>query len=201
MQFLDECHVQIYHQRTRILTEGLKPESVYMVAHGTIDIFNESPLGHRVLLHRAGQGEIVGDIEMLAEEPCVATCETSETATLLICSRKQFLTAIAADKQFLRNLMKIISLRLDRSNQFKVVDRCYPIEQRLCSYLQYLSLRTPVITENQHFLAELIGCSRQTINRELRALRDLGVISTQNSRIEVLDPERLADLAQSRLPD
>ncbi len=196
--FLDRCSVRVLRKRTQILMEGSFPDGVYIVAHGTLDIFNTSNDGQRVLLHRAAQGEIVGELEMLADKVCTASCETSENATMLVCSKTQLFEAVRT-QLFLRNLMQVLYMRLDRSNQFKVVDSCYPIEQRLCAYLKYLSATNPVIAENQLFLAELIGCSRQTINRELKRLRDYGVIETHNSRIEIIDKERLALMAQSRI--
>ncbi|MEO0911407.1 MAG: Crp/Fnr family transcriptional regulator [Pseudomonadota bacterium] len=197
--FLDRCAIQTVQRKTQILREGVYPDAFYIVAHGTIDIFSESATGHRVLFHRAGQGETVGELELIANKVCTATCETGENALLLVCSKPQLFEAVR-NPNFLRNLMQVLYTRLDRSNKFKVVDSCYPIEQRLCAYLKYLSARNLVITENQLFLAELIGCSRQTINRELRVLRDLGIIETHNSRIEILDQEGLSDLAQPRVP-
>lgn len=195
--FLDQCTVQTVQRKTQVLKEGTYPDALFLVAHGTLDIFSESDTGHRVLFHRAGQGETVGELEMIADKTCTASCETSENATLLVCSKSQLFEAVRSPA-FLRNMMQILYTRLDRSNKFKVVDSCYPIEQRLCAYLKYLSARNLVITENQLFLAELIGCSRQTINRELRVLRDLGIIETRNSRIEILDEERLSEMAQAR---
>lgn len=192
--FLDRCLVKQFLKPSQLLVEGEPATGVYIIAHGTVDIYNSSHNGHRVLLHRAGQGEIIGDLETLAETACAASCETGRNATLLVCPKFLLLEA-HANAGFLRNMSLINYNRVLRSNQFKVVDNCYPIKQRLCAYLLYLSGRKQVITENQSFLAELIGCSRQTVNRELKDLRDEGVIETRSKWIEVANMELLQSYA------
>ena len=45
----------------------------------------------------------------------------------------------------------------------------------------------PEITKPQADLAGLLGCARQTLNRELGRLRDRNVIEIEKGRIRVLD--------------
>lgn len=192
--FLDRCTVRHIRKRTHILTEGGYADGVWIVAHGKVDVYNTSFNGQRVLLHRAGEGEILGELETMADRVCVASCETTGAAILLFCPGSLLFEAVRTHI-FLRNLQQVLYGKMLRSSRFKVVDSCYPIGQRLCAYLNYLAGNGSVITESQSFLAELIGCSRQTINRELKVLRDDGVIATHNSRIEIADAARLRTLA------
>jgi len=53
------------------------------------------------------------------------------------------------------------------------------------------SERNNTIFDSQTYLAGVVGCSRQTINKELGALRDKNFISTKKGKIEVLDREKL----------
>ncbi len=188
--FLDRCTSRIFRQKTVLLRESEAADGVYIVAHGSIDIYSTSYNGHRVLLHRAGQGEIVGELEAISQRLCTATCETGRNTTILTVPIALLMEYLKGDL-FLRNVMSIFYNRLDRSNQFKVVDNCYPIRQRLSAYLLYLSGKSRVISDNQTFLAELIGCSRQTINRELGSLRDDGVLTIKGRKIEIVDLDLL----------
>ncbi len=196
--FVDRCTVRHIRKRTLLLAEGAYPDACYLIAYGTLDVYSTSNEGQRVLLHRGGEGLLIGEMETIADRVCVASCETGETATVISIS-KSLLFEATRNPIFLRNMTRLQYDRLDRSKQFKVIDSCYPIDQRLAAYLRYLGERGPIISENQNFMAELIGCSRQTINRELKVLRDEGIIATHNSRIEILDPEKLDELAQTRL--
>ncbi|MHA3915885.1 Crp/Fnr family transcriptional regulator [Halovulum sp. GXIMD14793] len=192
--FLDRCTPKLYRQKTVVLREGEPVEGIFIVAFGTLDIYSTSFNGHRILLHRAGQGEILGELEIMADRPCAASCETARNTTLLNVP-VPLLYEHLASRKFMRNLMQTLHKRLRRENQFKVLDKCYPIRQRLSAYLLYLSGRSMIVTDNQSFLAELIGCSRQTINRELGALRDDGAIRISGRKIEIADVDLLRDFS------
>ena len=43
----------------------------------------------------------------------------------------------------------------------------------------------------QQDIAELIGTTRESINKELKTLRDKGIISTEGGFIQIVDLERL----------
>ena len=53
------------------------------------------------------------------------------------------------------------------------------------------SERNSTIYDSQTYLAGVVGCSRQTINKELGVLRDKGFISVEKGVIEILDREKL----------
>ena len=73
----------------------------------------------------------------------------------------------------------------------KFVDQFYPVDQRLCDYLYRLSVERPEISKTQADLAGLLGCARQTLNRELGRLRDQDIIQMEKGKIRVTDREAL----------
>ena len=81
--------------------------------------------------------------------------------------------------------------RLVRDNSTKFVDQFYPVEQRLCDYLYRLSADKPVITKTQADLAGLLGCARQTLNRELGRLRGKKILTMEKGKIHILDRQAL----------
>lgn len=184
--FLDRCHSKTYRSKTIVLKEGALAASVFIVAHGKLDIFTTSGDGTKILLHRARRGEIVGELETIAQKPCVATCQTGANTTLVACSEALLLQTLSS-RVFMKNLMATLYYRLERANKFKIVDSCFTTKQRICAYLLYLSDADNTVSDNQSFLAELTGCSRQTINRELGVLRDQGILNVTARRIDILD--------------
>ena len=87
--------------------------------------------------------------------------------------------------------------RLVRDNAYKFVDSFYPVEQRLCDYLHRLSVGNPVVAKTQAELAGLLGCARQTLNRELKHLRQQGIIELEKGKIRVIDRPTLGQLAEN----
>jgi CRP-like cAMP-binding protein len=55
------------------------------------------------------------------------------------------------------------------------------------------------LTLTQGDLAALLCASRQRINGVLRQLQQMGILGGSHGRIEVLQPQRLAEVAQGRL--
>ena len=191
---LDQGQLKSYRRPTIVLREGELANNVFMVANGTLDIYYDGLTDTKMLLHRARVGEIVGELELLSDMPCAATCETNRDTSLVIFS-KDLVAEFFRTDVILRNMAAILHTRLERSNKFRVVDNCFPSRQRLCAYLLYLRGRDDVVTDNQKFLADLIGCTRQTINRELGSLRDEGVLVISGRTIQIVDVARLTELS------
>ncbi len=183
---IDGAAVRHFQSESILLREGQFADAIYLLVHGTLDITRSDADGRRGLLHRGGAGTLVGDVETMGEIPCIATCETGAAATLIGFTRGQFHEMLGLPL-FTRNLSRIQAQRLHRANLLRTLDNFVPIEQRLATYLCYLADRNSVVVANQNFLADIVGCSRQTVNRVLRSLRDQGLIETHNSWIRVLE--------------
>jgi len=189
-RFIDDCLIRSYEQSDSILTQGDKVTGMYMIAHGSVEIVSINAEGQTVLIHLSRQGEVFGDIETLADKPAAASCSAASQTVLLFAPR-QMMQSAARDLTFLRNLMAVNFDRLVRDNTTKFVDQFYPVEQRLCDYLFRLSVDRPEVTKTQADLAGLLGCARQTLNRELGRLRDKAIIQMEKGKIRVLDRDAL----------
>ena len=93
--------------------------------------------------------------------------------------------------EFVTNLMKVFHGHLLQLNYFKLVDRNSPVDHRLCAYLLMFSERNSKIYDSQSYLAGVVGCSRQTVNKELGVLREKKFIAIEKGSIEILDREKL----------
>ena len=193
-EFLDECSVQMYEKPTTVLTQGDPVHGMLLIDHGSVEITCVNPDGQHVMIHVMRHGEVFGDVEVMAEAPCAATCTVAANTTLLYCAR-QLLYDSVHSMVFLRNLMRVSYDRLVRDNSTKFVDQFYPVEQRLCAYLHRLSVDKPEISKTQGDLAGMLGCARQTLNRELGRLRDRAVIDIEKGKIRVNDREALLKIA------
>ena len=90
-------------------------------------------------------------------------------------------------------MAKILHRRLAYNNWLKHVGQFGAVGQRLRGYLYLLSETSIKIDETQSYLANVVGCSRQTINRELARLREDGLIEQSGSEIIILDRAALGD--------
>ena len=188
--FLNQCAVRFFEESTQVFTQGEKPQGMVMIAHGTVEVSFVSDEGHRSIIHHSGPGETLGDAEAIADRGCAASCTALANTTLLFCATPLLFEHLKSPV-FIRNFANVFCSRLERDNAFKSVDQFLPVDQRIFSYLAQLSRKKRIISQSQAYLANVVGCSRQTVNRTLGALRDDGVIELRKGVIEVVDHEAL----------
>lgn len=188
--FLNKCVVKVYAKPTVILEQGEHAFGMILIAHGYVDISFIGEGGQHMFLARAKAGDALGETETISEEPCAASGETSANTTILYCAAPNLGTALQ-NPGFIKNLTKISYKRLVYDNWVKHNAQFGDVGQRLRGYLYILSGKADRIRETQSYLANVVGCSRQTINRELAVLRAEGLIAQRGSEIEILDRKAL----------
>jgi CRP-like cAMP-binding protein len=189
--FLDSCSVRVLELETTILSQGEHALGMFLIAHGTVEVSFLSEDGNKSIIYHAGVGEVLGVIETVAERSCAATCTAFANTTVLFCARPVLFEQLKSPV-IIRNLAMIAHTALTRDNIFKSVDQFYTVEQKICMYLLQLSSESSKFTQSQSYLANAVGCSRQTVNKELGRLRELNIIDQTRGAIEVLDPAALS---------
>ena len=188
--FLDRCTVQVYEKPTHILVQGEHSPGMWLIADGSVEVLYLGEDGQQTFFARAPAGSIVGETEAITDQQCAATVEAMANSTLLFCP-KSLLLEMLTSLDFVKNMVKVFHGHLLQLNYFKLVDRHSPVDHRLCAYLLMFSERNNKIFDSQSYLAGVVGCSRQTINKELGVLRDNNWISIKKGIIEILDREKL----------
>ena len=188
---LAECPVSSYHSATPILHQGERANGCFIVVRGRVEISYIDPQGNAVIIHVASTGEVVGEVEALSERPCAATCTALPNTTVIYCSTEALHRHIPA-RILITNLAAILHDRLTRDNRLRAIGQFYSAEERICLYLdQFTTPDHPETRLSQAYLATLVGCSRQKVNRVLGDLRRDGIIALERNTIRVLDRARL----------
>ncbi len=190
--FLNACAAKIYRSPTTIFEQGEPADGMIIIAHGYVDVTFFGEDGHQMFLTRSKVGSTLGESESVSEEPCAASCKTSPNATLLHCASGDLIKALQ-NTGFIKNMTKIFHRRLVYDNWVKHIAQFGAVGHRLRGYLYILSENTGTIRETQSYLANMVGCSRQTVNRELAAIREAGLIAQSGSEITVLDRVALGE--------
>lgn len=198
--FLNGSTVESYQISTPVLIQDQLFDGVVMVAEGSVEVRYTGSDGNTVVMYHAAAGTILGAVEAMAKKPCAATCTAFANASLLICP-DALLQRYLQIPRFMRNISTTIYDALRRNNELKKVDQFYTAEQRICSYLAQLAKHSRHIQQSQAYVANVVGYSRQTVNKEFGYLKDRGVLAVSKGRIEILDADaltrRIKDLDQS----
>lgn len=196
--FLAECQVRSFRTARDILWQGETTEGFFLIEQGQVEVTYIDGQGNSVIVHIAGPGEIVGEIEALCGRPCAATCKALANSRLLYSTTAQLLKHVPL-AQLVPNLASELHGRLLRDNRQRAVDHFLTADQRICLYLhQFTTAAQPELHVSQAYLASLAGCSRQTVNRKLNELRGRGIIDISRSSITVLIRDEL-EIAQGEV--
>ncbi|MTH36500.1 cyclic nucleotide-binding domain-containing protein [Paracoccus limosus] len=186
LAFLKECQPLHLPGPAEILSQGEPPRSCYLIVQGRVEITFLDHDGNVVLVHVAGPGEMVGEVEILSDLTCAATCRTYPHTRLLTFGAA-LLTRHVPPPILMRNLAALFHNRLLLHSRMRAITQFYPAEARVRLHLLNLADNRSEVQVNQAQLAQMAGCSRQTVNRVLGELRAEGLIVTRRGAVRILN--------------
>ena len=197
-EFLNSCKTRDVAAGTVILQQGETTENMLMVASGRVEISYLNEAGHNTIIYHAFEGNVLATVEVLSERPCAGTCTALIDTSVLVCTKNMLFEKMRS-RSFVKSFAADLHDVLTHDNRYKSIDQFYSAEQKICVYLMKLSAGDATVYMNsQSYLADVVGCSRQTVNKELGRLRDMGVIEFGRSKITIIDydalSKRLAEL-------
>ncbi|WP_323716901.1 Crp/Fnr family transcriptional regulator [Paracoccus aminovorans] len=190
--FYAQCTPRAFSNATEILSQDEETPCAFLIVEGRVEVTFVDVDGNTVIAHIAGAGEVMGEVELLSGKTCAATCRAMPNSRLLGFS-STLLMEFVPTEVILRNFAGILHGRLVRDQRQLAIAQFYPAEARICLHL--LRLSTGARSElhiSQAQLALLAGCSRQTVNSTLAALRAQGIIELGRGIVRVLQPGRLS---------
>jgi CRP/FNR family cyclic AMP-dependent transcriptional regulator len=189
-----------------LFRKGDEGKALYMIIQGKIKISVTSRLGNEVILAMLSDGDFFGEMALLDGLPRSADAVANEDTHLLVLSRSEFLSFIIHNESAAMSILFALSQRLRKADDF-LADTCFlNIGSRLAKKLLELGEThgqqeggTTQIKLNltQTELASMVGATRESINKELRKLRDKGLVTKQGRTFLIHNPERLKRLVRS----
>lgn len=183
-----------------LFRKGDEGTALYIIIKGRIKITVPSKLGDEITLAILGQSDFFGEMALLDSLPRSADATAVEETLLYVLNRSDFLSFLIHNENAVRAILYALSSRLRKTDDF-LTEVCFlNISARLARRL--LEMSESLIHENkpgssmelkltQKDLASLLGTTRETINRELKILRDRGIVSTSRNLITIHNLELL----------
>ena len=188
------------HQRGDLLfSQGEEAEGFFLVCEGRVKIYKLSPDGKERILHIVQRGQSFAEAAIFGDGRYPAFAEPLETTRLVFFPRREFLDLLHAQAQIAINMIGGLS-RFLRQFAMQIEDLTFKdVPARLARYLLDLadgdeSVVLP-ITKTQ--LASRLGTVSETLSRTLRKMSDEAMIRVQGKQIDLLDYDRLIDLADA----
>ena len=180
-----------------ICEEGVAGDYMYLIQQGQVKVTKTSEDGREKILEIFGEGAFIGEMALLDREPRSASMKTTSACVLLALSRQDFLGLLRQNPEIAMGVIRELSRRLRETDEQVRALMFERVEQRTRRVLRRLAREphparpelglTGPVTHQQ--LADLVGTSRETVTRVLKALRDEGWLEQQGKRYSVRKDE------------
>jgi CRP-like cAMP-binding protein len=187
---------------TSIFVKGDPGSSLFAICQGTVKISVPSVDGHDAVFNVMGKGDIFGEIALLDGRPRTADAIAVTDCELFIIERRDFLPLVREEPDIALKLIEILCDRVRRTTEqaenlmflhlpgrlAKALLRMADGDRRACE-------RKVAVTQKD--LANSIGMSRESTNRQLRIWEEQEWVRLERNAIFILQVNALERIAQS----
>ena len=174
--------------------------TLFIVEEGSIRIYMPGAQGADLTLAVMGPQEFFGDMSLLDGHPRSASASAIVDSILVSLDRADFTNLLRARPDAALAVLAEITGRLRGSDQMASDLAFLDASGRLARKLLELADRNGVPRANgvllnvpltQEDLANMIGVTRESVNRNLSMFRRLGLVASEGRKIIIRDPEHL----------
>ncbi len=183
-----------------VFSEGEAGDSLYVLLQGKIKLSRSAADGRENMLAVLGPGEVFGELSLFDPGPRTATATAVVDSTLAHLENGALQPWIDDRPEVAERLLMVLARRLRRTNN-AIADLVFTdVPGRVAKALLSLAERfgTPVddglrVTHDltQEELAQLVGASRETVNKALADFASRGWLRLDSRAVVLLDRERL----------
>ncbi|MDX6296608.1 MAG: family transcriptional regulator, cyclic receptor protein [Nocardioidaceae bacterium] len=183
-----------------LFSEGDEGDRLYIVTEGKVKLGRSSVDGRENLLAILGPGQMFGELSLFDPGPRSATVTAVTDCTMQSLSHEELGSWLDGRPEVARGLLSQLAGRLRRANDV-VADLVFSdVPGRVAKALLDLSSRFGRIADDgvhvhhdltQEELAQLVGASRETVNKALADFASRGWLRLEARSVVLLDVDRL----------
>jgi CRP-like cAMP-binding protein len=183
-----------------LFREGDSGDRLYVVMAGKIKLGRSSPDGRENLMAVLGPGQMFGELSLFDPGPRSLTATAVTDVTMLSLGHAALLSWLTGHPDVARNLLGQLASRLRRTNDV-VADLVFSdVPGRVAKALLDLASRFGRQADDglhvhhdltQEELAQLVGASRETVNKALADFANRGWLRLEPRSVVLVDVERI----------
>ena len=180
-------------------------DRLYIVTDGKVKLSHSSDDGRENLIAVLGPGEIIGELTLFDPGPRSTTATAVSPASLLYLEHEDLMHVLDTNPTLAKHMLRALAQRLRRTNE-SLSDLVFSdVPGRVAKALLDLADRFGTATDKgvhvphdltQEELAQLVGASRETVNKSLADFVSRGWIRLEGRAVTLLDVDRLARRAR-----
>src|ERR1700693_2307619 len=186
-----------------IVSKGDPGNSLIAVISGTVKISVSSADGRSAILNLIGPGEIFGEMSVLDGQPRSADATANTNCEIFIIDRREFLPFVRSQPALAMKFIELLCTRLRWTSDQVEQIILQNLPGRLASALlrltdkQTLAPGARTIAVTQQEISEMVGMTRESINKQLRVWAARNWVRLEHGAIVVLNTEALRALVEA----
>lgn len=190
--------------REVLFHKGDPAAQVYVVASGRLKVSSTSSEGDDVVLNLLDAGEVVGELPLLVGGQRTATVTALEPSELVVLDRREFLRFVREHPEAAVELLAVLGERVVRLSEYLEDTIFLGVGARIAKKLLLLADQFGGEGEDgvrvelrlsQGELASFVGTTRETLNKQIRAWGEAGIVHMESGSITIHRREELERLA------
>jgi CRP/FNR family transcriptional regulator, cyclic AMP receptor protein len=189
----------------RLFSEGDTGDKLYIILSGKIKLTKAAPDGRENLLSVHGPGEMFGELSLFDPIPRTSSATAVTNAELAGVAHEDLRSWLTTRPEVAMHLLRALARRLRRINEVKADLVFTDVPGRVAKALLDLAERFGVPTPagiqvnhdlTQEELAQLVGASRETVNKALADFAARGWLQLAAKSVLLTDVDRLRKRAR-----
>lgn len=188
-----------------IFSEGQPGDQMYVIVEGKVKLGQTSADGRESLLGVLGPGEMFGELSLFDPGLRTSTATALTDSIVLALGNDQLRPWLSGRPEVAAALLQALARRIRRTNEAMADLVFSDVPGRVAKALMELGEKFGEVTPDgllvthdmtQEELAQLVGASRETVNKALADFAQRGWIRLESRQVLILDVERLGKRAR-----
>lgn len=182
------CQERSVPKNTMVISEGDETDCLYVLLTGKAHALRSDESGRQFIVNRFAAFDYFGEMSLFDRNARCATVITKHKCTFIILPRKVFFEFAAQHPEIYQNMIRILLDKLRRATEQISELAFLDVYGRLSRFLVENQNEAGVIEEKltQQELADIVGSSRETVNRIYNELVTGGFITKEDGRLRMM---------------
>ena len=189
--------------RTVLFRKSDPGTNMMVVRKGRVKACTHSEDGKELVLNMFGPGDVFGEVALLDGSPRTADAVTIDDCDLLVLDRRDFVPFLLEHSDASVRMLEVLTHRLRRTTQLleDVAFREGPsrLARRFVHLAEFSGRKVDdgIFVDmplSQQQLGNMVGMTRESINKQLRQWRDEGLISWARGYYTINDLDQLSQI-------
>ncbi len=173
---------------TQLLHQGADVDRIGIIISGEVECSHRRR-GRRQVLQVLHPGEVYGDIALLCAVPTLFGVRAASEVAVIELDAPRFWALLEQRPHVCRRVLFSVASRLEQLERRLLTVTAGDLTHKVAALLlDEVGPRGGAVSLSQETIAQLLGTTRPSVNRVLKAFEQAGYVQLQYRRIEVSDP-------------